>query len=56
MGSRLIRGMMMQLDGACSYANAGGAVFTADIAMRSDAEPLRPADADADTPVATAAE
>jgi two-component sensor histidine kinase len=56
MGSRLIRGMMMQLDGDYSYTNEAGAVFTADIAIRAGAEPLGTQVADAEPPVATAAE
>ena len=47
MGSRLIKGMMMQLDGTYSYTVDGGAVFTADIAMRVGSDPASVSEADA---------
>ena len=47
MGSRLIKGMMMQLDGTYSYTVDGGAVFTADIAMRVGSDPAIVSEADA---------
>lgn len=51
MGSRLIKGMMMQLDGTYSYAVDNGAVFTADIAMRVRSDSPSTGESDA-TPAA----
>ena len=56
MGSRLIKGMMMQLDGAYSYVIDGGAMFTADLAMKSGADPRPSSDEEGDGPMVAAAE